>query len=111
MDGQFQPVNLPLIREHDFESQLPVIGPLVQFVRRALYQLTAKWGVWAVIQQQNQINQTIIDLLQDYETRLIEQDRDLAHVARTVAELEIQNRYLASRLLAQDKTGADSPLE
>ena len=101
MDGQFRSVDLPLIREHDFQSQLPVIGPLVRFARRALYQLTAKWGVLAVIHQQNQINQIVAQYLREYDGRMIELDRDLAYLSRTMAELELKQRQLARLVQSQ----------
>ena len=101
MDGQFQPVELPVIREHDFQSHLPVIGPLVQFARRLLYQLTAKWGVLALIHQQNQINQIVAQYLREYDARMIEMDRDLAYLSRTMAELELQQRQLARLVQSQ----------
>lgn len=104
---------LPELREHDFRSSKPVIGPLISLIRRLLYNLTAKWGVWAVIQQQNQINQQQNQINQMIEERLCKQgamlvdlDRDLALLARTVAEIEIRQRYLLqviqSRLGGED---------
>jgi len=93
---------LPLLREHDFPSSVPVVGPLIRLVRRFLYGLTAKWAVWFLIQQQNQINRTIEDWLRAQEDRLraqdawlVDLDRDMTILARTVAEREIRQRYLA----------------
>jgi hypothetical protein len=98
-------IELPLIREHEFNSPVPVIGPFISWVRRALYSLTAKWGVRFVLDQQNQINQLIAQQLREFEIRLeeldmrlIEQDRDLAPLSRAVAELEIRQRYLVRTL-------------
>lgn len=101
MDDQAQPIQFPALHEHDFYSSVPIVGPLVQLVRRFLYGLAARWGVLAVIHQQTQINQRIAAYLQEYEARLVDQDRDLAYLARTVAELEIRQRYLARRMLSQ----------
>lgn len=98
MNEQTQPMQLPTLHEHDFRSQVPLVGPLIQVMRRALYRLTAKWGVLAVIHQQTRINQMIAAYLQEHDARLIDQDRDLAHLARTVAELEVRQRYLAREL-------------
>jgi hypothetical protein len=113
----------PVLHEHDFQSKVPFIGPLIQAIRRGLYNLTAKWGIVTLIQQQNQINQTqnqtnqtiaqelarieellreqnrdIAQRLQEIEELLIEQDRDMAHTARQVAETGIRQRYLLKHL-------------
>ena len=120
-------LKLPDLHEHDFRSTVPLIGPFVSFTRRWLYRLTARWGVYSVIQQQNQINyqltQYLIDLVDrvarlerqvtDDDLRLIEQDRDVAYLSRVIAELEIQQRSLLQRVQVKpdssepaDKTGA-----
>jgi hypothetical protein len=102
---------LPLLREHDFPSSVPLVGPLIRLVRRFLYWLTAKWAVWFLIQQQNQINQIIGNWLREQESILIDLDRDLALLARTVAEIEIRQRYLAKSVEAHraaDQTKRDA---
>jgi len=98
---------LPLLEEFSFPSKIPVVGPLISFIRRLLYGLTARWAVWFLIQQQNQINQIIEDWLRQIEDRLRQQeallidiDRNLALLARTVAEIEICQRYLMKKLEA-----------
>jgi len=102
---------LPLLREHDFPSSVPLVGPLIRLVRRFLYWLTAKWAVWFLIQQQNQINQIIGNWLREQESILIDLDRDLALLARTVAEIEIRQRYLEKmleKIQAADQTQQDA---
>jgi len=108
-------LQLPDLHEHDFRSTVPLVGPLIGRVRRWLYGLTAKWGVNAVIQQQNQNNQQLAQFtaklieqlaqleqqLADSELRLVEQDRDVAYLSRLIAEMEIQQRYLAQQVQAQ----------
>jgi len=108
MNSYHQPLELPKIREHDFQSHVPVFGPIIQFIRRALYQLTAKWGIVVVIDQQNRINQMLTqylreldDRLRELDDRLIDQDRDLAYVSRAIAELEIQQRHLLRLIQAR----------
>lgn len=96
--------SLPLLREHDFRSRVPVIGPLISLVRRLLYNLTARWGVWAVIEQQNRINQMIEERLRNQEALLVDFDRDLTLLARAVAEIEIRQRYLTKMLADQHPT-------
>jgi hypothetical protein len=87
------------------------VGPLIRLVRRFLYWLTAKWAVWFLIQQQNQINQIIGNWLREQESILIDLDRDLALLARTVAEIEIRQRYLEKmleKIQAADQTQQDA---
>ena len=117
MNGQPQPIELPVIHEHDFRSQTPLIGPLVQMVRSALYRLTAKWGVLSVIHQQNQINLDIVHYLRDheerlceYDARIIEQDRDLAYLSRAIAELEIRQRHLVELVRSQSGAAPQPPI-
>jgi GT2 family glycosyltransferase len=103
--------NLPLLEEFSFPSKMPVIGSLVSLIRRFLYSLTAKWAVWFLIQQQNQINQIVENWLREQESMLIDLDRDLALLARTVAEIEIRQRYLAKSVEANraaDQTKRDA---
>jgi hypothetical protein len=67
--------------------------------------------VWFLIQQQNQINQIIGNWLREQESMLIDLDRDLALLARTVAEIEIRQRYLAKSVEAHraaDQTKRDA---
>jgi hypothetical protein len=117
MNGQPQPIELPVIHEHDFRSQMPVIGSLVRLVRSALYRLTAKWGVLSVIHQQNQINQDIAhylreheERLREYDARIIEQDRDLAYLSRAIAELEVRQRHLVELVRSQSDAAPQAPL-
>ena len=117
MDGQLQPIELPVIHEHDFRSQMPVIGSLVRLVRSALYRLTAKWGVLSVIHQQNQVNQDIAhylreheERLREYDARIIEQDRDLAYLSRAIAELEVRQRHLVELVRSQSDAAPQAPL-
>lgn len=98
--------DLPQLQEHEFRSSVPIVGPLISLIRRLLYNLTAKWGVWAVIQQQNRINQMIkeklfnqAEELYNLEAMLFDLDRDLTLLARTVAEMEIRQRWIIKMLM------------
>lgn len=114
VDDHIQPMQLPTdvsfppLQEHDFQSDVPVIGPLIRAVRHLVYGVSARWGVLAVIHQQNRINQLIAQhnqrvaqyvtrlaqRMDELDARLVDQDRDLAHLARVVAEVEIRQRYI-----------------
>jgi len=117
MNGQPQPIELPVIHEHDFRSQMPVIGSFVRLVRSALYRLTAKWGVLSVIHQQNQVNQDIAhylreheERLREYDARIIEQDRDLVYLSRAIAELEVRQRHLVELVRSPSDAAPQAPL-
>ena len=111
MSDSLSPLNLPPLREHDFQSTVPIVGSLIRSVRRGLYSLTAKWSTRALIQQQTDINAALVQrvnvLVQHVKTLneqmaeqsawLIEQDREVVALTRTVAELQAQARWLAKR--------------
>ena len=90
------------LQDYQFHSKVPLLGAFIAGLRRAVYNVAARWGVQYVIVQQNEVNAQLIaqlqvleTRLQEYEERLIEQDRDLAMLARTAAEVDIRQRYLA----------------
>jgi hypothetical protein len=123
MPEPFAPLEVPALREHEFQSNAPVIGPLIAGVRRALYAATAKWPLRVALDQQTRINQQLVqrlrehearlyhyevvllnyeaqlraydERLREYDERLIDQDHDLAHLSRVTAEVELQQRHLA----------------
>lgn len=107
MDDRSQPVTLLELEEFQFQSHVPIIGPLIRGVRRGLYALASKWAMRYLMQQQNHINQTLAqtareyhDRLEEYDARLIDQDRDLVFLTRTLAELELRQRQWAKGMLA-----------
>ena len=101
MDNHPHPIQNPILREFDFHSNTRVVGPLIGWLRRMLYRLTAKWAVWHVMQQQNEVNQSVEQILKEYDVRLIEQDRDLTYLSRTIAELELQQHLLMKQIESQ----------
>ena len=122
MDDSLQPVQLPLLHEHDFQSRVPIVGRWIGWLRRSLYRLTARWGVWSVIGQQNRINHIVAQRLNEQrasaaqhrdelDQRLIELDRELTRLRRALAELEVRQRQLAKSIPAQreaEPEGSDS---
>jgi len=118
----FAPLEVPALREHEFQSNASVVGPLIAGVRRALYAATAKWPLRVALDQQTRINQQLVqrlrehearlyhyevvllnyeaqlraydERLREYEERLIDQDHDLAHLSRVTAENELRQRHL-----------------
>jgi hypothetical protein len=63
-----------LLQEAVPVSPRPVIGPLLVFLRRAVYHLFLKWQLRPLIQQQNRFNQAASRLLED----CVETERRLA---------------------------------
>ena len=45
--------------------------------------------------------------MDELDARLVDQDRDLAHLARAVAEVGIRQRYLAKTVLPTDPVDQD----
>jgi hypothetical protein len=121
MSKQLRDFQLPVLEEHHFRSGVPVLGPVISWLRNAVYNVAARWGVLAVITRQNEINQRLTAhlqvletrlqeyevRLQEYEVRLIDQDYDLALLARTLAEVDLRQRYLAKALPLQEHAGEE----
>ncbi len=116
MPEPLPPLNVPALQEYDFQSNAPVVGPLIARVRRVLYSLTAKWPLRVALDQQTRINEQLVQRLQqydlllhqyearlgeyeaqlrEYDERLIDQDHDLAHLSRVTAEVELRQRHLS----------------
>lgn len=96
------PFEVPALREHEFQSAVPVVGPLIVRLRRLLYALTAKWPLRVALDQQTRINQLLVQrlqqqdlLLRELTEQLIDLDHDLAHLSRLTAEIELRQRQLA----------------
>lgn len=105
MNDQSQPTRLPLLEEFQFQSHVPIVGSLISAVRRGLYGLASRWAVRYLMQQQNEINRKLLqtvrdytDRLEEYDARLVDQDRDLVYLTRTVAELELRQRHMLKRM-------------
>jgi len=108
VDDHIQAVQLPTLREHDFRSDVPIVGPLIRSIRRLIYGVAARWGVLAVIHQQNRINQMVAHRIDELDARLVDQDRDLAHLARVVAEVEIRQRYVRKMIASTASPNQDA---
>jgi GT2 family glycosyltransferase len=100
---------IPVLREHDFRSNMPVVGPLIQLARRGLYRLTAQWAVRVAVEQQNRINQMIAQRLEEYDARLIALDSDLTHLSRSLAEMAVQVRHLAEQVQPRSAEATGQP--
>jgi len=86
----------PPLREFKFCSAVPVVGPLISWLRTTCYNIAARWAVRYLIQQQDAINRDQEALIRDQEAlirslelRLTEESAFLAReIARLNEELE-----------------------
>ena len=99
------PFDVPALREHEFQSKVPIVGPLIVTVRRTLYSLTAKWPLRVALDQQTHINRQLVQQLFEHETRLHssearlhECESQLQEYAARLHECETQLQEYAARL-------------
>lgn len=76
--------NNMMLQEISFKSAVPFIAPL----RRAWYSVAAKWGLRAVIQQQNRYNATIYQRLQQQQTQINDQAQQIDTLQQEVTRLK-----------------------
>lgn len=81
--------NLRHLEEHQFASDIPVIGPLIARFRELWLSVAARWYMMPVIHQQNLVNEHIAEAL-----RIIEKD------ARRWQTLNAEVREVKERLRA-----------
>jgi len=78
------------LQEYRFESQTPLIGPLLVRFRSAWHNVAGKWAIRFIAQQQSAFNHQLRVDLSDTNECLAMSDQDLVKLARTVAELTQQ---------------------
>ena len=87
-------VRLAELRQREFVqeprpvSPRPGLGRVIVFVRKAFYHLFFKWHARAVLQQQNEFNQTAAALLADLAESGRATRREVERLRARVAELE-----------------------
>jgi len=54
------------LRELEFRSDVPVVGPLISWIRSFWYRIAAKWAIRYLMQQQEVINRYYAQRLKDY---------------------------------------------
>ena len=92
------------LQPQPFVSHAPVIGPLIAWVRTTWNNVAARWYVQAVVEQQNEFNQLVVEQLQVMEARLIEQDRLQTELIHQLAELTAM--WQAERRREQEEGGS-----
>jgi hypothetical protein len=95
------------VEERPFQSGTAVMGGAIRWLRERWNNVSTKWYVRAILQQQNEFNRLTVQHLQeiqgqmeDVNGRLVAQDRDQSDLAHDVGELTAQlvqtNRLLQS---------------
>lgn len=88
------------VQERPFQSDTPLIGPLIVWLRESWNSVSTKWYVRPLIQQQNEFNRLtveqlkeIIELrmrLEEFNGRLIAQDKNQSTIVHDMGELTTQ---------------------
>ena len=81
------------LREHQFNSAVPLFGRLIAAFRSTLYGLGARWAIRSLIEQQNVFNQALAHSLAEstaLNRHLIDR---IEALEQRVAELERERRF------------------
>lgn len=89
------------LREQPFRSEVPVIGGLIAGFRRLWNNVSTRWYVLPMIQQQNEFNAALIEELRaqfaevysrqsQFDQQLMALDHDQTELMRTLAEVHYQ---------------------
>ncbi|MCO5186099.1 MAG: hypothetical protein M9941_10685 [Anaerolineae bacterium] len=111
MSAELQPENsdlekLAVVTEEPFRSRVP----LVAWFRTKWLNVAARWYIGPMQHQQNLFNEQLVRQLREYETRLIDLDRERVASTRTIAELKVRLQQTQRRAdsLAQRVTELES---
>ena len=74
------------LAEHEFRSALPVIGPVVVYVRRLWHAVAGRWALRTVICQQNMYNALVAEALAALVQACEEQTAHLNSIGQSVDE-------------------------
>lgn len=86
-DAQNLVAKLPILREIEFRSTVPVVGGAIALFRRLWYAVAAKWAIRHLISQQHAINQHLVERLERLERQWVVMNRFFLN-AVTEAERE-----------------------
>ncbi|MCB9422046.1 MAG: hypothetical protein H6667_19755 [Ardenticatenaceae bacterium] len=88
------------IQERPFSSETAVIGRLIARVREMWNNISTKWYVRPLLQQQNEFNHLIVNAIHEHDDWLIALDQEQTDLTHNTAELTTQliqmNRLLHS---------------
>lgn len=89
------------VQERPFTSTTPLVGPLLVWLRTAWNNVSTKWYVRSVIQQQNKFNLLTIQQFDEVE-------RGFAAASAGMSSLENRLAAFDDRLLSQDRDQSDA---
>jgi len=76
------------LQEHQFSSQVPLLGGLIAGFRRAWNGIATKWYVQPLVQQQSEFNAQLVRYLEGQSRDTAENIRELTTLAERLAYLE-----------------------
>lgn len=92
------------IVEQPFASHVPLIGPLIVWIRTQWNNIAARWYVQPLIAQQNTFNRLLVERVREVETYnyelLVAQDREMVRLQRDIAALHQRLTQLTHELQA-----------
>ena len=93
---------LQTLRECPFSSKLPVVGPLIAWLRHQWNQIAARWYVLQLVEQQNAFNKALVELLQEHVSaerrRLVDWQQEQLDLSLAVAEVKYEVGRLRHRI-------------
>lgn len=92
-----------IVQERAFHSHIPVIGPFIAGFRSLWNNVSTKWYVRPILQQQNEFNELVVNHLAAQDARLQDHqgylDAQVAHLANLEARAHDHDAWL----VAQDR--------
>lgn len=92
-----------VLQETVFRSHVPLIGPLIAWLRSAWNNVSTTWYVRPLIAQQNEFNALVAGQLRRVAEQINSQEAQLSELNHRVGELEGRLRDLSAWLIAQDR--------
>jgi hypothetical protein len=95
------------LKERPFSSSVPIFGGLIVGIRRAWNSVAAKWYVRPIVEQQNQYNRLFAELIDNFNTQLVEDARESSEVSHDIAELTALMTSINSSLQSLEERLSD----
>lgn len=95
------------IREQPFRSDKPIIGPIIVWLRTVWNNISTRWYVLPLLQQQNEFNASVVAYLREMNERLAEIDERLIDLDRDQMALTHNVAELSYRLIRLDRSPVD----
>jgi hypothetical protein len=99
------------VQERPFVSHTPIIGRLIVAIRTVWNNISTRWYVLPLLQQQNEVNRLLVNQLQEQwqmlemlemlemlHSRLIAQSREQSEMIHDMAAMQLQLRQLQQQI-------------